>query len=53
MKVPGGAIPKENSLTRRGYPRTPIAGSCPFVFREKLLGYFCDDDLLSFLLAVY
>ena len=20
-------------------------GSCPFVFREKLLGYFCDDDL--------
>jgi hypothetical protein len=22
------------------------------VFCEKLLGYFCDDDLLSFLLAV-
>ena len=26
---------------------------CSFVFCEKLLGYFCDDDLLSFLLSVY
>ncbi len=27
-------------------------GARSFVFCEKLLGYFCDDDLLSFLLAV-
>jgi hypothetical protein len=29
-----------------------MAGSCPFVFREELSGYFCAADLLSFLLAV-
>jgi hypothetical protein len=29
-----------------------FAGSCPFVFCGKLVGYFCDDDLRRLLEAI-
>ena len=41
----GHVAAEVSGVKEAGMPRGAIAASCPFVFLEKLLGYFCDKDL--------